>query len=427
MVELSREFAKEQTLEFKDIRTAFISVFSTPVREKITKEEAINFLGKVGIKADWPNETKKMFDTFENFGTQRIANQYFRLKLDDINLSIMRQNKNISVTFKLVANVFLTIYPMIGNSTILINVRMEECNVDDAIFLQQSIYGRTKLNATLPAYLDSFRGLISLKDITEKYIETISLALGLPAKNQVIFHSRCVEICDVPKFESFNPEDLLEKFPKQIYGLLVADEGWRFVPVEIARDRLSNRWRTRNFLEVVVFVESIVSINLENCETHKKYRTSQTKIREEYGHEVEDYFNRLTHIAGLNHGPLLMLENASVQLSVINRISEQVNEARSKSIKEILKLRKKLIDTLLKLSCIKIPEIDLLGQNVQRAMNVPNGIEDVKKKLAEIENELIIKYNQRTNQLIILLTLVSLGVGVIDILFQSGVLSRFLI
>lgn len=83
-----------------------------------------------------------------------------------------------------------------------------------------------------------------------------------------------------------------------------------------------------------------------------------------------------------------------------------------------------LSDALAKLSRIKIPEIAILEQYVQEAMKVTKRTEDARKTLEEIERTLVIKYNQKINLRILILTIVSIIIGIISILMQTGLLTR---
>jgi hypothetical protein len=421
------ELIIEPTLSFDDVRLAFMSVFPLSKKE-ITKELVIEKLGKKDIKNDWSLPFSKNFGIAEDFLIpQRISDQYFRLKLSSFNFSFEKLSGEELVNGKFEVSVFLTIYPKVGVGILLFNMKLSQCDSDDLIFLQQSAIGKTKIKVALSPPFGGLREMIcSFEEVDCIYIDKILTALEMTAQDSIRLRSRCLEICSVSNFRIDNPKKLFENFPKQMYGLLVADEGWRFVPIKVAKDRIQLKWRTRSFLNVFAFAQSILFINLKRCQMHKKYIESQKQLREKYAHKVEEYFVLAPEIAGLNHGPLLMLENASVQGFIIAQIEEQIVELKLKNIKELLRFREKLLDALLKLSHIKIPEIGLLEQNVQNAMKIPKRIAEAKKKLEDVERTLLIRYNQRINLWIIVLTIVSLGIGILGILLETGLLNNFL-
>jgi hypothetical protein len=67
-----------------------------------------------------------------------------------------------------------------------------------------------------------------------------------------------------------------------------------------------------------------------------------------------------------------------------------------------------------------------LGKNIQEAMNVEKKFEEARKILEELERALIIKYNQRVNLRVLILTLISLSIGISSILIQTGLLSQLI-
>ena len=386
-METRSESSAENLLEFNDVRLAFLSVFPFPDNKSLTRKQAFETLKEKGIKAEWSIPYSTDFEIAEEFLLpKKITTQYFRLRLNDVKLSFAKILKERPTDIKLPTNVFLAIYPKVGVGILLFNMKLNQCNVDDLIFLQHSLSGRTRLNVVFSLPLaKSQEGDISLKRITQKYVNLILSAFGIAIKDPKILVATCVEIRSLSNFEINDPKELFENFPNQVYGLLLADEGWRFVPAEIAKARMQSEWRTRNFLSVVTFGYCVIVVNLEGKETHKKYLASQKQIRENYNHKVEEYFTYSPEIAGLNHGPLFMLENGSVQRFIIEQMVEQIIETEFRSIKETLNFRENLLDALSKLSYTKIPEIGLLGQNVQDAMRISKGTEELKKKLEEVE------------------------------------------
>lgn len=426
-METLSEPSKESLLEFDDVRLAFLNVFPLPINENITREQAIEVSKDRDIKAVWDLPYSKDFKIAEDFLLpQRIAGEYFRIQLNDFRMSFATVSEQGPIDTTLV-KVFLVIYPKIGMGILLFNLRLNKCNVDDLIFLQQSLDGRFKISIVFsPPFGKPKTSNVSLKEVAQQYVKWTLLAFDVTIEKPKILTSRCVEVRGFSNLRMDNPEELFENFPQQIYGLLVADEGWRFVPSETAKARFQLKWRTRSFLSVVSFAFCVVLVNLEEKETYKEYATSQQRIRKKYGYEAEEYFSFSPEIAGLKHGPLLMLENASVRRFILEQLSERIIEMKPRSIKELLSVRENFSDAFGKLSRIKIPEMGLLGQTVQEAMMISTGIEEAKKTLEEVERTLVIKYNEKINLRVLILTLVSLGCGILGILIQTGLLNQLL-
>jgi len=224
-----------------------------------------------------------------------------------------------------------------------------------------------------------------------------------------------VEIRDLSNSEIKDPKTLLDRFPRQIYGLLTTDEGWRFVPENVAIERTNMKWQTRNFFCAVPWRLCVLLINLTGGDTHKQYIESQKLLRAKFGHTLEEYHTSKPIIAGLNHGPLLNLEIASIQYYMLERVLSKVTESKRKSIRGFLAQREELIKALSKLAQVKIQEIGILGQNIGKTMGLENKIGEITKRLEETERTLTIKYNKRINFLMIALAIL----GVIFAIFSA--------
>lgn len=329
----------EVIVEFGDAYLAFLNVFSLPVEEKVSRDEAVEKLKITGIEASCDSPCLKDFKIAEGFLLpERIADEYFRVEIDDFGISFPTMPEEGSKEVKLTAKVFLSIYTKIGIGILLFNIPLNKCRVDDLIFLHHCMEHRFKIR--IISSLEKLKANeFSFEEVAEEYARLILLAFGCGVEKPKILTSKCVEIRSVSNFMSSDPEELFEKFPQQMYGLLVSDEGWRFVPPEIARARTQSRWRTRNFLSVVCFANCVVFVNLEGKELQKEYMASQQRMRKNYGRETEEYFLFSPRVAGLNHGPLLMLENASVQQFILEELSERMLESKLKSIREFLSAR----------------------------------------------------------------------------------------
>jgi hypothetical protein len=134
-----------------------------------------------------------------------------------------------------------------------------------------------------------------------------------------------------------------------------------------------------------------------------------------YGKMVERYFTFSPKIAGLNHGPLLMLEIALAQKYTLKRLSERTLELLAKkSLKELLNARQDFLQTFLELSHIKIPESGFLLRNIYYAMDVQEEYERATKLLSLAERALTIRYSQLINRGMLILTILLLFLTVIN-------------
>jgi hypothetical protein len=450
VLEIHSKPSKDDSPKLRDARLALLDAFIFPEIGKkkafwsrlkgahaLTTEEAqTKVTDKLADSKIVCGDASESFKTVEDFLLpERIRNQYFRLELAKVWLSFPKHTGNeppIPPKRRLpkhLCEVFLTVYPSVSVAILMLNIELSKCDVDDLIMLQQSSgekrQGKSQINVFFKKE-DVQPSKMSLHELaTVHYINPILKAFNGREKSATpeIPHNqaRCIEICGFSGSGS-SAKSIPGKYCRQLYGLLAMDEGWRFVPVETAKDRMQLGWRTRDFFNVIAFEETVAVINLEQ-RVHYKYVTSQRQLKIEYDHEPEPYFEFPTKIAGLKNGALLMLENAFLQLFIIEQFSEKFKK-KGKSIRKIEMFREELLTAFQNLSCINIPEIDLLERKVLKAMKVSKVKKELQNKLEQVEDSLVLKYNQRFNRLILWLTVVGTIVAVLTILNGIGVIPK---
>lgn len=403
-------------IQFTCAYLSFLNTFALEINKDINCHEAVEKLKNKGVKAKSIDQHLKDFETAEKFLlSEGIRQQYFRLSIDGFSVSLPHVDENCSVNSQIEVDVFLTIYREFGIGALLFNVHLENCTVDGLVFLIQCFQDRFKIHVDGPNVIKLHSNNIFIGNILVEYIKKISAAFGSEPETPHIFKSRCVEIRGLSNSEIKDAQSLLDRFPREIYGLLTADEGWRFVPEYVAIERTNMKWRTRNFFCAVPWRLCVLLINLTGGDTHRKYMEYQNLLCNKFGYPIEEYHTSKPRIAGLNHGPLLNLEIASIQYYMLDRVLNKVTESKRKSVRGFLAQREELIKALSKLAQVKIQEIGILGQNIGKTMGLENKIGEVTKRLEEIERTLIIKYNKRINLLMIALAIL----GVIFAIFSA--------
>jgi hypothetical protein len=389
-----------------------------PLRKEMSRELAIRLLNEGGLKAEWNATCADDFEICESFLLSHdVSKQYYRVKLDNLNVHLAAANGQTALA-SLLAEVFLTIYPEVDVGVLMLNIRLGRCDVDQLICLKQSFFGRLKLDITLSASLGGIQRRTSLNEAVRNYAKSILSSFGIATTGPVVMPFACIEIRGLNGTnDTNNPEGIFRSFPQQIYGLLVADEGWRHVPLEVARSRIEHRWGTRDFVRVVCFAESVVMINFED-KSGSKYKQDQKDVRERFGCEVEKYFVSSSGVAGLRHGPLLMLENVSIQRFVVQQALARTTDTKTKKIKKILNERERLSEALAKLSPMKIPEVGSLGYMIQKAMHVADSTEELKRRLEEVEQILLVRYAQRNDILLTFLSITALGISIVSFIMS---------
>jgi len=313
--------------------------------------------------------------------------------------------------------VFLTVYKEFNIGILMLNVKLENYTTDDLIYIRQCFDGRFRFKIDLPPFIELKESNdLTIKETIDCYISSINKALNSEIKTEKTLYTNLLEIDDSSNFKTSFPEDIVKNFPKQIYGLLTGDEGWRFVPKKRAEGTLLKNWATRDFLLVLSFHYCVILLNFKDSSRYKNYLKSYKDLRKLYERKAENYFTFSPEIAGLNHGPLLILENASVERFLLNEILEPEANIKDIRISSFLKEREQIIDTLNKLSFIEIKEISDMSQMIKERMMILNDIKEAENKLELFEGEIIIQYNQRINRLIIILTIVGLIVAALSLM-----------
>ncbi len=200
----------------------------------------------------------------------------------------------------------------------------------------------------------------------------------------------CVEIRGL---DGRSPREDVETCPQPYYGLATGDEGWRFVPWELAQSCLAKPWSTRQFLAVYSVGAGVLCLNNKD----ENYINLQGDLGLGRFGKREPYFGINSNIAGLDHGPLLVLERVLTRLALADhRMQEAERLAQHRrlqhrrpvssgpsdllvtsSTSDDRAMRRVLNDSSARLSNVLLPEVDPLEQAVSRGL----GLEDVISQL----------------------------------------------
>jgi hypothetical protein len=409
---------KKNLLKFNNTYFAYLSTFFLDINDATTLEDFIKKLKEKGLNANWDKLFSEKFRIAEEFLLpSEICKKRFRIKLEDFTITLKSSSKIDFMRKPLTVEVFLTVYSELSIGILMFNVKLNNYSTDDLILVRQYFDGREKIKTDLYKSVNSDKSsYLTIKEIINHYIVSLSKVFKSKTKPEKTLYTNIFEIGQANNFKTTNPKHIVEKFPKQLYGLLTGDEGWRFVPKKRAEEILSINWTTRDFLLVLSFHHCVLLLNFKDSERYKKYLESCNSLTKSYGKKVEDYFTFSPEIAGLNHGPLLILENASVERFLLNELLEAKANIKKIKISNFLKERDKIIETLNKLSYIDIKEIREMSWLINERMLIINDIKEAKAKLELFEGEILIKYNQRINRLIIFLTILGLVVAGINLI-----------
>lgn len=211
-----------------------------------------------------------------------------------------------------------------------------------------------------------------------------------------------IDKCDL------HSEDFMKKFSRKIYGLMVCDEGWRFVPLQCSSSALEKCFCSRDYFCVFASNVGVLEINLIESDNYKKYNASQKKIGEVFNDKDTIKLLEPANYAGLNSGALLAMERATM-LHVIIGANMTKDYCKAKlGDRKIICNRRKMIEAIDLVMNINISEMSTLTDMIMDKLGIYKYVERVKERLDLEEDDNMIIYQKSINSFMKLLTLVGL-------------------
>ena len=232
-------------------------------------------------------------------------------------------------------------------------------------------------------------------------------------------HVESSYLCEVTKFGSLKSlEQIEKKHSKLLYGLMTGDEGYEFVPEELAKERLQNNWGSRDFMRIYAGRQSFLFINLLKTPRQQQYLDRQTQFGTDIYNSLNPYFYMEDCPLTVNHGILFSVEFAMILRALINEVLAFQSEYKKKShtsyykrIKETRELRRKIIQVLEKVEQTEIAEIGELSSILLTSQHIVPIVEQVKYLLELLEGDLTLIYSERNNLLVTILTVLGLALA----------------
>ena len=438
MTETPQKNEIEPILVFNHILITYISPFEIKLTTSEEVKESFEQVSFNILPTSNENECLRQFQISDEFHLPSgyALETFSRFELPGFSMKLPKKKESPTIKIK----VFLSIYHKIGIGIIelafdLLNYKFD---VDDLIFIEHTLYKESGFELILSDKPEISNDIFtkdkySLRSMVNIYKQIIQKILPLRKVHNIERYAKCIEIRKILVNKSekkIEPLDILNFFPKQMYGLLCSDEGWRFVPQNLAKERIENNWGSRNFVIAIPHGTGIISVNLWDSDIHEAYRRSQEEIREKFRQKVEDYFSLDFKIGGLAHGFLILLESTLIQRYLIDIINSDVKQI-PKNHKEIAELHIKLTEIMEKLQFIKIPEMEVIGKKLSDSIGLDASSTHMKERLDEIESAVSIGYNKKTNDLIIILTILTIFLGLLSLNYDNliwiyNVLKNFL-
>lgn len=274
---------------------------------------------------------------------------------------------------------------------------------DLAIAVLQSLQGRETTNGenglhggygekTFPSLLKT------VTHIFEDLTRGCGLTEGLGRKGW------CVEL---RSHDGHPPAQRVAADPRPYYGLATSDEGWRFVPREVARDALGPSWGTRSFVAAYTMAGGIVCLNSKDSD----YVEHQDELMRGPFGAAEPYFGIDSEIGGLDHGMLFILERVLIRMA----LADQWLASMKKSGSRTRLLRGSLDDILEMLHSVLPPEIDSLERRLVTSMGVERIIAQLDRQAEAMDEETRYAYENTVSSRVTRLTVVTVVLTVVTI------------
>ena len=224
-------------------------------------------------------------------------------------------------------------------------------------------------------------------------------------------------LCEVTRFGNYTSiEEIEEKTPDVLYGLLSGDEGYAFVPKELCRERLTYSWSSRDFIRIYGVGKSFLFINLIGSPSHEKYLERQRAFGGEIYGGADNYFFLGSNPLSVNHGILFSVEFVMMLKTLVSDVLEfqgafgkrKKKMSYYRRIRETREFRRKIILVLEKVEQTAITEIGELSAVLMESQHIAPIVDQVKYLLELLEGDLSLIYSERSNLLVTVLTVLGL-------------------
>lgn len=269
-------------------------------------------------------------------------------------------------------------------------------SLDNIIFLKHLFY-----KSSLKCDIDDKRD-ISIQNWTDQYVRCLLDALGIFRHDRALgkdvlnddekcvigaaFRYSILEINNIVDSAGkpillWDIKDKLRKYQRQLYGLMVSDEGWRFLSDKIVQRRFArNNWASRGFMMTIFLGHSALIINQYNDEEHNSHDDYSVKWYNNYLQSEENYYYPeyiklrpcIPGIASLTFFSFLNAISKELKLEKANDISI------SKGLSEEEKY-KKLTSALQKHS-MSLDEIHTVDDCVCAQFGIPTAIKELQER-----------------------------------------------
>lgn len=307
--------------------------------------------------------------------------------------------------------VMVTVFSQTDTVQLGVSLSVRNATVDELVYLRQVLGNGAK-------FTNKDGREISVQELFKE------ISAGL---NRKITDKEDTYLIEIKKYGNQEDVDtIIRRDSCKIYGMMCGDEGWRHVPPELAEERMVNQWGSREFVRLISFGTNSVLFNLGESAAARAYRRNRKNYDARFYGEMNPYFLMDSSFAGINHGVFFSMELVMVIKTICNRIlSRQAgfyNRRRknnvSRDIEKTKEYRGELLATLNKVENLEISEIGEMEKVLLESQQINPIIEKIKYLLDLVESELDLLYQNSTNRLINILTVLGLILSVAGVVTQ---------
>ena len=242
-----------------------------------SKETIIHRLEKLsGIKNKWTlsHDEKHFSDTEKFFLPDEVRERWFRMRLEGFSVHWPQTSRIAKTNPTSKVEVFLTIYDDFDMGVLLFQLTPQNCTTDDLIFLKQNFTRPREIDMKIegPEFIFKNSGkasIASIYEMVEEYIFSVRDAFHTRLRKYDSVKTNMFEIRELDGID--NPEDFYTHYPNHVYGLMLGDEGYRYVPKELAEERIQKSWSSRNFFKIIALDKTVLSLNFIHGSMYSDY------------------------------------------------------------------------------------------------------------------------------------------------------------
>ena len=307
------------------------------------------------------------------------------------------------------SHAIVTIIPSRNLAQVSFNVALGESVTDNYLYLRQSGFG------------DRFFTIegkeTGLKDYAKTLLED-ELEYELESDKPL----NTASIMEINRFgDRIDCKDLCMEETRCLYGLLTGDEGYRFVSEDRIHSMMRKHWGSRDFFEVLAFKTNYLLLNLNQGSRYQdEYLGTQSPYQDHYYGGMNHYFVMDADTAGVNHGLFFSVERGMCILSDIERMLEKVPKSTKdwwirRALKKNAKYRMELIEILNSIKLGSFAEIGELDKLIADNLELGRRTEMMRYLLENVEAELEMLYDRRSNRGMTVLTVLGLLLAALQV------------